>query len=168
VKARESTKKEAPAVAEKNASELEPEVNQAPREKPTAQTQMATDETTTGEGGDGVATQDILAAWSRIRAEVKARRPQAEGLLNSQRLVQVKNGTLVLGFQSETLKSKMEIPENIEVTRRVVQNLLNADLPIQCIVVVGKGAAGADDTAIEPDGLVNTAINLGGKLIHRD
>ena len=120
-------------------------------------------------GSEGsVTTQDVMAAWSRIRAEVKARRSQAEALLNSQRLVQVKGGTLVLGFQSETLKSKMENPENIEVTRRVIYNLLNADLPIQCIVVIGKDASGTGETSIEPDGLVNTAINLGGKLVHRD
>jgi DNA polymerase-3 subunit gamma/tau len=112
-------------------------------------------------------TQDILAEWSRIRAEVKLRRSQAEALLNSQRLVQVKNGVLILGFQSETLKSKMENPENIDVTRRVIQSLLNMDVPIQCIVVASKSAATADSAA-EPDSLVNAAINLGGKLVHRD
>ncbi len=115
-----------------------------------------------------ITTQDVMAAWSKIRAEVKMRRSQAEALLNSQRLVQVKNGTLILGFQSETLKSKMENPENIEVTRRVIQNLLNVEVPIQCIVVSGKGDLGTAETAVEPDGLVNTAIHLGGKLIHRD
>ena len=168
VKPRATPQVEAPIAAEKNTSAEEPELKQTARAKPAAHAEPVADEIVETAGGDGVATQDILAAWSRIRAEVKARRPQAEGLLNSQRLVQVKNGTLVRGFQSETLKSKMEIPENIEVTRRVIQNLLDADLPIQCIVVVGKGAAGADGAALEPDGLVNTAINLGGKLIHRD
>ncbi len=113
----------------------------------------------------GIATQDILAVWSRIRAEVKLRRSQAEALLNSQRMVQVKNGVLVLGFQSETLKSKMENLENIEVTQRVIRNIFNVDLPIQCVVVTSKGAA---DTTVDPDGLVSTALNLGGKLVHRD
>ncbi len=113
----------------------------------------------------GIATQDVLAAWSRIRAEVKLRRSQAEALLNSQRMVQVKNGVLVLGFQSETLKSKMENLENIEVTQRVIRNILNVDLPIQCVVVTSKGAT---DSTVDPDGLVSTALNLGGKLVHRD
>jgi DNA polymerase-3 subunit gamma/tau len=134
--------------------------------EPQPEPEPAEVEATGSEGS--VTTQDVMAAWSRIRAEVKARRSQAEALLNSQRLVQVKGGTLVLGFQSETLKSKMENPENIEVTRRVIYNLLNADLPIQCIVVIGKDASGTGETSIEPDGLVNTAINLGGKLVHRD
>ncbi len=112
-----------------------------------------------------ISTQDVLAAWSRIRAEVKLRRSQAEALLNSQRMVQVKNGVLVLGFQSETLKSKMENPENIEVTQRVIRNIFNVDIPIQCVVVTSKGTA---ETTVDPDGLVSTALNLGGKLVHRD
>jgi len=120
------------------------------------------------ESRDGITTQDIMAEWSRIRTEVKLRRSQAEALLNSQRLVQVKNGVLILGFQSETLKSKMENPENIEVTQRVIHNILNVEIPIECIVVSGKGAAGVNEEGMEPDGLVNTAIHLGGKLVHRD
>jgi len=99
---------------------------------------------------------------------VKLRRTQAEALLNSQRLLQVKNGVLILGFPSDVLKSKMENPENIEVTRRVIQNLLNVDMPIQCVVVNEKGGLAAGTNESEPNGLVDAAINLGGKLIHKD
>ncbi len=119
------------------------------------------------EGGQ-VATQDVLGAWSAIRGEVKLRRTQAEALLNSQRLLQVKNGVLILGFPSDVLKSKMENPENIEVTRRVIQNLLNVDMPIQCVVVNEKGGLAAGANESEPNGLVDAAINLGGKLVHKD
>jgi hypothetical protein len=61
----------------------------------------------------------------------------------------------------------MEIPENIEVTRRVIQNLLQVDLPIQCVLVTEKGAISSSNDS-EPNGLVDAAINLGGKLIHKD
>jgi DNA polymerase-3 subunit gamma/tau len=119
-------------------------------------------------GSVSISTQDVLAAWTQIRSEVKSRRSQAEALLNSQRLVQMKNGTLILGFPSDMLKSKMENPENIEVTKRVINNLLHIEIPIQCIVVTSKGGGAAVDTEVDPDGLVSTAINLGGKLIHKD
>lgn len=119
--------------------------------------------------GETITTQDILAEWNQIRSEVKLRRSQAEALLNSQRLVQIKNGVLLLGFPSEMLKSKMENPENIEVTRRVIHNILHVDIPIECIVVTARsGGVPADADDIDPDGLVKTAINLGGKLIHKD
>jgi len=115
-----------------------------------------------------ISTQDVLAVWAQIKNEVKKRRSQAEALLNSQRLVQIKNGTLILGFPSEMLKSKMENPENIEVTKRVINNLLQVDIPIECIVVTSKGSSSMDETGLDPDGLVSTAIHLGGKLVHKD
>jgi len=113
-------------------------------------------------------TQELLASWSAIRTEVKLRRTQAEALLNSQKLLQVKNGVLLLGFPSEVLRSKMELPENIEVTRRVIQNLLQVEMPIQCVLVTDKGATISSKDESEPNGLVDAAINLGGKLIHKD
>ena len=118
--------------------------------------------------GSMLTTQELLASWSAIRTEVKLRRTQAEALLNSQKLLQVKNGVLLLGFPSEVLRSKMELPENIEVTRRVIQNLLQVDMPIQCVLVTDKGATISSNNESEPNGLVDAAINLGGKLIHKD
>jgi len=113
-------------------------------------------------------TQDIQAAWSQIRAEVKLRRSQTEALLNSQRLLQVKNGILILGFSSEMLKSKMEIEENVEVTRVAIQKILDKDIPIHCVVVSNKATAEPDDLDVDAEGLVRAALNLGGKLIHKD
>ncbi len=118
--------------------------------------------------GAGLTTQDVLAVWNRIRAEVKQRRPQTEALLNSQRLVQIKKGVLILGFPSEVLKSKMENSENIEVTQRAIQSILNQEVPVECIVVGDKGKNSQTDTDVDPDGLVSTALHLGGKLVHKD
>lgn len=153
----------------------EPEKQQKPAEAKTELPQdsitapsPADEAITPAEESAGITTQDILGAWSGIRGEVKMRRTQAEALLNSQRLLQVKNGVLILGFPSEVLKSKMENPENIEITRRVIQNLLNVDMPIQCVLVSEKGAMAAGSNESEPNGLVDAAINLGGKLVHKD
>lgn len=118
--------------------------------------------------GEVPTTQDIQAAWSQIRAEVKQRKPQTEALLNSQRLIQVKNGLLILGFSSEMLKSKMEIAENLEVTQNAILKILNKDVPIQCVVVSNKASLDADDLDVDSEGVVRAAINLGGKLIHKD
>lgn len=118
--------------------------------------------------GESISTQEILSAWNQIRAEVKQRRPQTEALLNSQRLVQVKHGVLILGFPSDVLRSKMENSENIEVTQRVIKGILNKDIPIECIVVGDKAGSSTLDTDVDPDGLVRTALNLGGKLVQKD
>lgn len=140
-----------------------------PRGSGEGKSEPKAEEAEVSSGGESITTQDILAEWNQIRSEVKLRRSQAEALLNSQRLVQIKNGVLLLGFPSEMLKSKMENPENIEVTRRVIHNILHVDVPIECIVVTGRsGGVPADTEDLDPDGLVKTAINLGGKLIHKD
>ncbi|KAF0111706.1 MAG: DNA polymerase III subunit gamma/tau [Chloroflexi bacterium] len=113
-------------------------------------------------------TQGIQANWSAIRAEVKKQRSQTEALLNSHKMLQVKDGSLVIGFASEMLKSKMENPENIEVTRRAILQILKVDLPVTCVVVNGKMNVASIDIDVESDGIVGTALNLGGKLVHRE
>ncbi len=137
------------------------EVSNASAAKPAAHPQAHQ------EGAD-LATQDLLNVWNRIKSEVKQRRPQTEGLLNSQSFIQVKNGILILGFKSEVLKSKMENDENIDVTRNAIKAILNIDLPIECIVVSDKGKNVQVDADVDPDGLVSTALHLGGKLVHKD
>ena len=111
-----------------------------------------------------ISAQDIQANWNTIRAEVKSQRSQTEALLNSHKSLQIKDGALVIGFASEVLKSKMESVENIEVTRRAIAHLLKVDLPIVCVVVSGKMASSTVGLDVDADGIVGTALNLGGKL----
>lgn len=111
--------------------------------------------------------QLIQANWTAIRAEVKRHRPQTEALLNSHKGMQVKNGSLVLGFDGDVLKTKMETPENIQTTRLAIKHILSLDVPILCEVVSGKSNKATADMDVDPDGIVGTALNLGGKLVHR-
>jgi DNA polymerase-3 subunit gamma/tau len=118
---------------------------------------------TTHTGGE-ITAQDIQANWNTIRAEVKSQRSQTEALLNSHKSLQIKDGALVIGFASEVLRSKMETAENLDVTRRAINHLLKVDLPIVCIVVSGKMSSSTVDMEVDADGIVGTALNLGGKL----
>jgi DNA polymerase-3 subunit gamma/tau len=114
--------------------------------------------------GGGITAQDIQANWNTIRAEVKSQRSQTEALLNSHKSLQIKDGALVIGFASEVLKSKMESAENLDVTRRAIHHLLKVDLPIVCIVVSGKTSSSSVGLDVDADGVVGTALNLGGKI----
>lgn len=118
----------------------------------------------TSHTGDEITAQDIQANWNTIRAEVKSQRSQTEALLNSHKSLQIKDGALVIGFASEVLKSKMEMAENLDVTRRAIHHLLKVDLPIVCIVVSGKMSSSTVGLDVDADGIVGTALNLGGKL----
>ncbi len=142
------------------AQESEPTLSTQPVEKGTEEQEPSAE----GE----VTTQEILSVWNQVRTEVKLRMPKTEALLNSQKMIQMKHGTLILGFQSEVVRSKMENPENIELTRRVIYNLLHKDVAIECIVISGNRNDGGIDSSYESDSLVNAAIHLGGKLVHKD
>jgi len=113
--------------------------------------------------------QQILEQWGRIRAIVKKMRGSTEALLNSCKLQAVKDGMLVMGFSSEIIKSKMEANDNIKITRAAIQQALGVDIPITCVVM---GAKMSESTSaeqdIEGDGLVRTALNLGGKIVQKD
>jgi hypothetical protein len=91
----------------------------------------------------------------------------AEGLLNSSRSVVLKGDSGVLGFQSEVVKSKMETPENIDLLRQALQETFGAALGVRCAVVGGKSAT-QNDLDVDGDGMVGTALDLGGKIVYEE
>ncbi len=120
-----------------------------------------------GAGGKAVSQQDVQQGWAKIKQLVKKRSPMTEGLLNSARSIVLKGDTLVLGFQSEVVKSKMETVENIDLLRQALQSVLGAALAVRCTVVGNKSASPAD-LDIDGDGMVGTALDLGGKIVYEE
>ncbi|MGD0003112.1 MAG: DNA polymerase III subunit gamma/tau [Anaerolineaceae bacterium] len=105
--------------------------------------------------------------WPRVRMAVKKLRPSTEALLNSCKLLGMKNGALVLGFQGEIVKSKMETPENLELTRQAIASVTGASVSLIC-VVSNKAGTASNDLDIDRDGMVGTALNLGGQIVHKE
>ena len=116
----------------------------------------------------GIGIQKIQENWNAIRAEVKKILPQTEALLHSYKSLQLKDGTLVIGFSSEILKSKMDSPENLSITQDAIQKVLGEQIQVQCAVVGNKSSNVSSDMGIDVDGIVGTALNLGGKLGRRE
>jgi DNA polymerase III subunit gamma/tau len=112
--------------------------------------------------------QEILQNWNRIRAMVKKHRSQTEGLLNSCKPLGIKDGVLVLGFASEVLKNKMETPENIDLTRKVIAQVVGVELPIVCMVMNNKINLSPLDADVDGEGMVSAALNLGGQIVHKE
>ncbi len=112
-------------------------------------------------------TQILTQNWARIRSIMKKRQPQTEALLNSCKSIALKDGVLILGFLGQVLKSKMETPDNIELTRQIIQQVCGTSVPIQCVVLSSKGATMPQDVD-EPDGMVSAALNLGGQIVHKE
>ena len=117
----------------------------------------------------GKLTIDLVRSnWNSIRAEVKKiRRPQTEALLNSQKSLQVRDGVLHIGFDGDVLKQKMSLPENTLAAQQAIKQVLGMDITIVCEVTGSKAVKSISDVDVDPDGMVGTAMDLGGKLVHR-
>jgi hypothetical protein len=124
--------------------------------------------TTVGEGEEQeVSFQDIAKQWKEISRLVSKQSGKTGGLLNSCRLLGLKKGFLVIGFQSELLQSKMEAGDNIELTCRVIAHLLKTNIQIKCVVSDQESGFNMDELEMDVDGMVGEALNLGGKIAHK-
>jgi DNA polymerase-3 subunit gamma/tau len=142
-----------PQKASKPASQVAatPKVTAAPTETPAKSEPEA----------DPVPT-NIAQNWDQIRAIVRQKNPQTQALLNSCKLMGVKGNALILGFNGEFAKSKMEQAENLEILKQAMEQVMGESMPVRCVLSAGKSLP-AD---VDNDGMVATALrDLGGEIV---
>ena len=74
----------------------------------------------------------------------------------------MRGNELSLGFQSETVRALMNMPEKIQVAKTAIKEILGVELIIKCVVTNAKGELPPD---VNPDGMVATAIQNGGEIV---
>jgi len=113
-----------------------------------------------------VTQQEMQHNWQRIRALVRRRNSLTEAALNSCRYM-VRDNILVLSFSSEVVKLKMDTEENINLLREALQSVLGLSLPVRCVLSGSKSAQpGGLEEDVDGDGMVGTALDLGGKIVY--
>ena len=106
--------------------------------------------------------QNVATNWEKILQIVREKNPQTQALLNSCRPLGVKGNALVLGFNGEFAKSKMESEGNIDTFLEAMEQVIGKTMPVLCIVAQG----GELPPDIDQDGMVATALrDLGGKIV---
>lgn len=106
--------------------------------------------------------QGVAKNWNQILKAVRDKNPQTQALLNSCKPLGVKGNALVLGFNGEFARAKMEAGENIDVFMQAMDQVLGASMPVLCTVTKG----GEMPPDIDQDGMVATALrDLGGKIV---
>ena len=106
--------------------------------------------------------QSVAKNWAQILKVVRDTNPQTQALLNSCRPLGVKGNALVLGFNGEFAKAKMESDENVDVFIHAMEQVLGKTMPVLCTVT----KAGELPPDIDQDGMVATALrDLGGKIV---
>ncbi len=104
----------------------------------------------------------VLTAWKDVRAAIKPVAASVEALLNSCKPVDVRGEELLLGFQSDTVRSLMDKPENLEIARKALADVLGVSMQIRCVVVNARGKLPPN---VSPDGMVSAALNQGGEIV---
>jgi DNA polymerase-3 subunit gamma/tau len=111
----------------------------------------------------GSTSLDALSkAWHQISAIVKKKDSNVAALLNSGKLIEIKDGVLILGFASDILQSKFNRPECLEMAQAAIREALDVELAVQAVLASGKGTLPPN---VKPDGMVATANQLGGEIV---
>jgi DNA polymerase-3 subunit gamma/tau len=118
-------------------------------------------------GSHKVDMNTIQQNWPRIKQSAKEMKVNIAGLLNSCTLVAIKDGVLLIGFSSDLLKQKMEAGDNLQLAHRAIHKVTGLDIPVKCVVIGAKGNVSGPDPDIEGDGIVGTALNMGGQIVHK-
>ena len=114
------------------------------------------------EDNGNVTLEQVTKAWKQIRVFIKPQSLSLDGLLNSCRLLEVKNSTLVIGFASEVLRKKADTPEQTEITRKAILEVCGGQLSIKWVVTNAKQAVPPD---VKSDGMVAAALKHGGEIV---
>jgi DNA polymerase III subunit gamma/tau len=116
--------------------------------------------------GASISFQTLTQQWPKIRQLVKKRSPQTEALLNSGKLMGIKDSALIIGF-SPVLKGKMETGNNQEITSQCITQATGVSLGVRCVLANAKNPGGLSaDVDVESDGMVDTALrDMGGEVV---
>lgn len=105
---------------------------------------------------------EIARHWSQILRAVRERNPQTQALLNSCRPLGMKGNALVLGFNGDFAKSKMESDDHLEILRQAMEEVMGSAVPVICVVARGEDLP----PEVDQNGMVATALrDLGGKIV---
>jgi len=105
---------------------------------------------------------DFAQNWKKIKDQVKKENPQTQALLNSCKLMGTKSGVLILGFNGDFAKSKMEQDENLAILQQAMKQVMGESMPVRCVLSAGKSLP----VDVDNDGMVATALrDLGGEIV---
>jgi DNA polymerase-3 subunit gamma/tau len=116
---------------------------------------------TAGKSESSIMLAQVSKVWKQVKDALRAQ-PSLVALLNSSRLLEIKEGVLVLGFSSEVLRSKMDVPDQLELTRNAIAEVVGEDLQLRCVISNAKQPTPSN---VKADGMVAAALKKGGEIV---
>ena len=115
-----------------------------------------------GSAAPAIPASEVIKVWKQFQNILKKESANnLAALLNSVTAIDVQGNTLVLGFASDVLMSKMKAEEK-ERTSQLVAEALGVTLEVRCEVANAKGKV---PPHVPQDGMVATAIHQGGEIV---
>jgi DNA polymerase-3 subunit gamma/tau len=112
----------------------------------------------------GLTIKNVNEIWRKYLAFVGQQNKQLQALLNSCKPFGVKGTVVYLGFNGDFAKSKLEQPDNLELTQTLLSQLLDTQISIRCFVVNNKQDGIPPD--VDSDGMVAAVLrDLGGEIV---
>ena len=105
---------------------------------------------------------DIIKAWKQLSATLPKSQANLSALMNSVRMIDVQDKTLILGLASDVLVSKIDKPDQIEAIQKLIREQFGVEMSIRCLVTNVKGRIPPN---VPQDGMVATAIQHGGEIV---
>ncbi|MEK6588627.1 MAG: hypothetical protein AABY97_07280, partial [Chloroflexota bacterium] len=114
-----------------------------------------------------VGFQAVLDSWPELLAAAHRRDPRAQALLNSSKPMGVSQGGLVLGFQSDLLREKMQKGHNLDLISEALAEVLGTPFGIHCVLIEEwEARSSAMPPPIQEDGMVAMALrDLGAQVV---
>ena len=110
----------------------------------------------------GVSLEQVTKAWKQVANALRTKDPNLMGLVNSSKVLEIREGVLIVSFASDILQKRFDRPEGIDLVRKTLREVLGRDLPIQSVVAGNKNALPAN---VKPGGMVAAASQLGGEIV---
>jgi hypothetical protein len=109
-----------------------------------------------------ISAGDVIKSWKHLSASLPKSQANLSALMNSVRMIDMQDNTLILGLASDVLVSKIDKPDQIEAIQKLIKDQFGIDVNIRCIVTTAKGKIPPN---VAQDGMVATAIQHGGEIV---
>lgn len=141
-------------------------VSPAKENAPDPQELMSKDEKFDEKATFGI--NEVRESLTEVKNLIRNFRKNTEALLASARSFTMKNGVIIIGFQSPVLKERMEKGDHQEIIQRAFSHVLGADAKVKAVVINTKSNLVDHEEEFEPDSLVSAALDLGGKIVDKE
>lgn len=120
------------------------------------------------DGNEPFDINNVRESLTEVKNLIRNYRKNTEALLASARSFTMKNGVIIIGFQSPVLKERLEKGDHQEIIQRAFSHVLGSEVKVKAVVINAKSNLVDHEEEFEPDSLVSAALDLGGKIVDKE